>query len=212
MDKFDLYEFIGVVAPGSVLLFGGILLFPAVQAIFGVEGIDLGGLGIFLLLSFVAGHLLQAVGNLLEILLWRTFGGMPTDWVLQPGQHLLEQTQLERLRRRCSREFEVELERVDPRRWATLVREVYAIVKKGGATDRIDAFNRTYGFMRGVGSAFLVLALAIVVQDPQDWRWSLASAIAASLAFLRMVRVGKRYGRELFVEFIRVAPDVVRPA
>ena len=210
IDKFDLYEIIGVVAPGSVLLFGGILLFPAIRATFGLEGIDLGGFGIFLILSFVAGHLVQAFGNLIELIIWRPFGGMPTSWVLRPDQHLLDETQLERLRRACAREFDVELDRLDQRRWAALIREIYAIVRKEGAADRIDAFNRTYGFMRGVGTALLVLALATVVQYPEAWGWAIASVLAAGLAFYRLIRFGQRYGRELFVEFIRVAPDIVR--
>lgn len=207
IDKFDPYELIAVVAPGSILVFGAVLLYPAVRASFGLEGIDLGGLGLFVILSFVAGHLVQTIGNLFETLIWRLFGGMPTSWVLQPYQSLLERSQLKRLRQACAREFGVEMAQLHHRSWNALTREIYAAVKKHGTTGRIDAFNRTYGFMRGIGSAFLVLAVATFLRDPHAWNWSLAGIATAGLAFYRMVRFGERYGRELLVEFIRLTPD-----
>lgn len=205
IDKLDAYELTGVVAPGSVLVFGAVLLFPAVRASLGLEGIDLGGLGLFVILSFVAGHLVQAFGNLLEVLVWRPFGGMPTAWVLRPDQRLLDSAQLGRLREACARELGADMAGLDARRWAALTRGIYCAVKARGAAERVDAFNRTYGFMRGIGSAFLVLSAAVVVREPHAWGWAAAGLAAAALAFCRMVRFGERYGRELLVEFVRVS-------
>src|SRR3954453_3938765 len=54
--------------------------------------------------------------------------------------------------------------------------------------------------------AFLVLAVAVLCQNPHAWGWALASIAAAALAFSRMVRFGERYGRELLVEFIGLMP------
>ena len=212
IDKLDAYELIDVVAPGSVLLFGAMLLFPAVRASFGLEGIELGGFGLFVILSFVAGHLVQAVGNLVETLIWLPFGDMPTSWVLRPGQRLLDATQLERLRQACSREFGIESGRLDARSWSSVTREIYSAVKARGTTERVDAFNRTYGFMRGIGSAFLVLSAVVVWYDRRAWGWALAGSATAGLAFFRMVRFGERYGREVLVEFIRISRDSDRSA
>jgi len=77
--KFDAYEIIGVITPGSILLFGLALVFPDLKALFFAEGFSLGDLGLFLVLSFVAGHLIQAVGNLIESIVWWPLGGMPTE-------------------------------------------------------------------------------------------------------------------------------------
>jgi hypothetical protein len=212
IDKLDPYELIGVVAPGSVLLFGGMLLFPAVRAGLGGDGINLGGLGVFVILSFVAGHLVHALGNLVEPLIWRPFGGMPTSWVLLPEQRLLDQGQLARLRVACSRQLGAELSQLDARQWSALTRELYSIVKNRGSVQRIDAFNRTYGFMRGIGVAFMVLSAIAVWQDPSSWMWAIIGIAVAMLAFYRMVRFGERYGRELLVEFIQVSSEAHRSA
>ena len=39
-----------------------------------------------------------------------------------------------------------------------LMRQVYARLAAAGRTGRIDMFNRTYGLMRGLTSAFLLMA------------------------------------------------------
>ena len=78
-SKFDAYEIVGVIMPGSVLLFGMALLFPDLKSLFFAQGFSLGELGLFLVLSYVTGHLIQAIGNLLEFIVWKGFGGMPTD-------------------------------------------------------------------------------------------------------------------------------------
>ena len=83
MKEFDFYGTVGVIAPGMVLIVGAVvLLFPDhgkdIQAI---AGISLGSLGVGLILAYVAGQLLQAVGNGVEAVWWYCWGGMPTDWV-----------------------------------------------------------------------------------------------------------------------------------
>jgi hypothetical protein len=75
------YEQVGLVIPGSVLLFGLLLYFPALNAFLGKDGVSVGQFGIFVLLAYAAGHLIAAGGNLLEMILWRPFGGMPTNWI-----------------------------------------------------------------------------------------------------------------------------------
>jgi hypothetical protein len=75
------YEQVGLVIPGAVLLFGLLFYFPALSALLAKDGISVGQLGIFMLLAYAAGHLIAAAGNLLETILWRPFGGMPTNWV-----------------------------------------------------------------------------------------------------------------------------------
>jgi hypothetical protein len=64
-SKFNAYEFIGILAPGGTILFGLALIFPELKAVFFEQGFSLGDLGLFVILAFVAGHLIQAVGNAL---------------------------------------------------------------------------------------------------------------------------------------------------
>ena len=88
-SQFNAYEYIGVIAPGAVLSLGVILLWPETKEIFFSSNISVGELGLFLIIAYVAGHLLQSVGNAIEKALWKCFGGMPTDWVLNEKQTLI---------------------------------------------------------------------------------------------------------------------------
>ena len=202
-SKFDAYEIIGVIAPGSILLFGFALLFPDLKALFFEQGFSVGDLGLFLVLSFVAGHLIQAVGNLLEAAVWKPFGGMPTDWLIGKPEKLIHATQVERLRQAAQTDFGCELQNVAVSDWRPIVREMYAAVQAAGHTARIDSFNRTYGLMRGVTAAFGLLAVTTWIVTWPAWKPALLVAIAALIAGYRMVRFGKHYGRELVVAYLR---------
>src|SRR5258708_585154 len=97
MRDFSFYDQTGLVIPGTVLLFGVIVLFPDLRVYFDKDGITIGGLGLFLLLAYAAGHGIGAVGNLLENVWWWFRGGMPSDWVLSKPSKLLSPKQIELL-------------------------------------------------------------------------------------------------------------------
>lgn len=201
-SKFDAYEIIGVIAPGSVLLFGLALLFPDLKSLFFEQGFSVGDLGLFLVLSFVAGHLIQAVGNLAEPLIWKPFGGMPTDWLIRNPEKLLQDTQVDRLRQAVKSDFDCDLQQLSPAQWAPVVREIYATIQAKGDTTRIDSFNRTYGLMRGVTATLGALAVLSLIATWPAWKPAVLTALAALIAGYRMVRFGKRYGRELIVVYL----------
>lgn len=203
-SKFDAYEIIGVITPGSVFLFGLALLFPNLKSLFFDQGFSVGDLGLFLVLSFVAGHLIQAAGNLVEGAIWKPFGGMPTDWLIKNPQRLLHDAQVERLRQAVKSDFDCDLKQLSPAQWASIVREIYAAVQARGETTRIDSFNRTYGLMRGVAATLGVLAVIALVVTWPAWKPTVLTALAALIAGYRMVRFGKRYGRELIVGYLRL--------
>jgi hypothetical protein len=94
MRKLSFYEQIGIVIPGSVLLFGIIVLQPDLRALFTKDGISVGGLGLFLLLAYASGHLVAAFGNMAEVGLWAPFGGMPSNWVTTDDPSLLTEQQI----------------------------------------------------------------------------------------------------------------------
>src|SRR5262245_1932027 len=90
------YEQVGIVIPGSVFLVGLLFYFPALHELMAKDGVTLGQFGIFLLLSYAAGHLLAAFGNAIEAAMWKVTGGMPTDWVTKAGgTSLLSPSQIE---------------------------------------------------------------------------------------------------------------------
>jgi hypothetical protein len=100
MNKLTFYEQVGIVIPGSVLVFGLLFFFPALQTVLTREGVSLGDLGIFVLLSYAAGHLIAAIGNLGESLFWGVLGGMPTDWITKTTTTLLSSSQIDLLEKK----------------------------------------------------------------------------------------------------------------
>src|SRR5262245_843141 len=97
MKKFDFYEFAGVLCPGAVVLFGLAKLYPELAPLIAKNGATLGELGFFVILSYVAGHLVQAFGNIIEKIWWFFWGGLPSDWVLCEHQHLITKEQKDHL-------------------------------------------------------------------------------------------------------------------
>jgi len=67
MRDFDFYEFVGILIPGATLVFGAALLnlvdLPFVRT---KESLSFGDLGATVVLSYVAGHLIQGIGNWFE--------------------------------------------------------------------------------------------------------------------------------------------------
>jgi hypothetical protein len=66
------------------------------------DGVSFGELGIFVLVSYAAGHLIAAVGNATESFLWRLVGGTPSDWVTRTQTSLLSAPQIDLLEKKST--------------------------------------------------------------------------------------------------------------
>lgn len=206
-DKFNAYEYIAVIAPGSVVAFGASLAYPSLKSYIANDGITVGGLGIFIIMSFIIGHLIQGFGNIYEKCVWSIFSGMPTNWLRQPSQTLLSGTQLNKLTGKIAEShpgFEGP-SKVSENDWFALTREIYATVQGEGKSERVDSFNRTYGLLRGIAVSFIISTFwAFLLFGFSGWRIILLLAVASALATYRMHRFGIHYARELFVQFVRI--------
>lgn len=212
MRQFDFYEFAGVIAPGTVVLVAAGLIWP--DFLGGIQKLDvsLGGFGLVLLLAYIAGHLLQAVGNVLESVWWKVNGGWPSDWPRTGKGGLLSEPQLAQLQERIRSNLGFADVTLGPnlpsKSWHPIFRQIYAMVRAAGRDDRAHTFNGNYGMFRGIASAAIVAAIAVMV--PRDWeRWPLAAAFlaAAGLAVIRMHRFAKHYARETYVQFLNMPRD-----
>lgn len=204
MKRFDAYEYVGVIVPGSVVVFVSVQLFPTLgPALTG--SLSLGDFGLMLILSLVVGHLLQAFGNGYENIVWRIAGGMPTTWPAQEGKSLLAESQIKRLETRLKEDFDARLEDLGDGRG--MARELFVRVRCHGSIDRIETFNRSYGLLRGIASAFLVSAILVLIASPALWKASLLCVLACGIATYRMVRFGQHYARELFAEYLNIGAD-----
>lgn len=197
---FSFYEFAAIIAPGAVVLFGASILFPGHLALGSLTDVDLGGLGLFVLLAYVVGHLTQAVGNGLESAYWKCWGGMPSEWVRR-GE-LLSPRQSERLLQALA-PLVGSPESLDRHQWYSATREVNAAVARAGRAERVNAFLGNYGLSRGIAAAGIVLcAIAAVGSGPGAWRTMLLMLAGTAVAVFRMHRFGKHYARELFVQYL----------
>jgi hypothetical protein len=204
MNKLTFYEQVGIVIPGSALLVGLLFYFPGLNALMAKNGVTLGQFGIFLLLSYAAGHFVAAIGNALESLFWRIFGGMPSDWVIRPaGTSLLSAQQITLLENRIRDRLKIQvgnLKGLDPNVWWPISREIYADVAKNGKQDRIDTFNGNYGLTRGLAASGFLLA---IVAFAHGQRGVAAGLLILSVIFgYRAYLFGVLYAREMYVQFL----------
>ena len=86
MKNVSLYEQLGILIPGAVLLFGIILLVPGLKPLLAAEGVTVGGLGLYLVLSYPLGHLIASLGNVIEKAVWPRGVACPRAWDHRPAR------------------------------------------------------------------------------------------------------------------------------
>ena len=209
MKEFDFYEVTGVIAPGMVLLVGAALLFfpEQHQSLISIANLSLGSLGVGLVLAYVAGQLLHAVGNGLETVWWWFWGGMPTDWIRSAKHDLVASNQRDLIRTRLRATLNAptfELSTVDAGGWYAITRQMYAAIAAAGRSARLDIFNGNYGLCRGIAAGLLLLFTWSIILDWRAWRVETALAVLIALALYRMHRFGVQYGRELCVQYLQL--------
>ncbi len=201
MRTFDFYEYAGIIVPGAVLLLGSALLWPDLSKGVLEQGATFGDLGIFLIASYAVGQLVQGVGNALEWLLWRPFGGLPNRKLLN-GQ-MMPKPQYERLVTRLhGQHILTHTDKVLSESEARyLTREVYTRVSSAGRAARLETFNGNYGLVRGLAASLLLIVVAAVGLGV-DTSYVGVLAVAFVLALQRMYRFGVHYTRELFLTYL----------
>jgi hypothetical protein len=212
VNKLTFYEQVGIVIPGSVLVFGLLLFFPALQTVLTKDGVSLGDFGIFVLLSYAAGHLIAALGNVGETLFWGFFGGMPTDWITKTNTTLLSSSQVDLVEKKLQTRLDItkKIQGLDRKVWWPISRQIYADVAKNGKPDRIETFNGMYGLNRGLAAA--TFALACVGGAEGKWPIALALLGLAAVYNYRAYRFGVLYGRELYLQFLVLTENKSAPS
>ncbi len=198
--EISFYEFTGTIVPGATLIFG--LAFahhPLCDFLVGGK-FGVGHLGLFFIASYIAGQLVQGIGNILEKLLW-AFGGMPSTWIRRAKPPYLSDAQTKRLRDVLTTLLGHEigpLGSLDTRSCRGITGQLYAKLKEGGRVQRIDIFNGNYGLFRGIASALFVV---MVVMGIQNGFWTQSTGVMAGVfvvALMRMHRFGVHYASEMY--------------
>jgi hypothetical protein len=209
MKSFDFYEFAGILVPGAITLVAVSLIFPQMRITLFSPDLTVGDLGLFVVLSYAAGHLTQAVGNGVELVFWRLMQGMPTDWIRTREHHLLAEQQIQALQAKLSSELKVQTTidavNLSSGAWYSITRQIYAAVAAQSRNNRVDIFNGNYGLNRGIASALLIgFVLLLFVHGLVYWQIGLLILVSAGVALYRTYRFGVRYARELSVQFLQL--------
>ena len=158
MKNFGLYDILGVLAPGSIMVVGIVALFPEALGLVKHDEFTAGEFGLVVLLSYAAGNLVAGLGNLLQIPYRWIKVHSPSANFRKDGRDLLSKRQLNRMQTKLRiagmLDPAEELASVSEEDWQTLSREVYAFLGARKMTARIDTFNAEYGMNRGVALRF----------------------------------------------------------
>ena len=209
MKEFSFYETVGVIAPGMVTIVGMVIMFAPDKgkAIMTVLDVSVGSLGMILVLAYVVGQLLQAVGNAIENIWWKCWGGMPTDWLRSRKRELIAPSQRTLLESRIQvivNDPTFAIANMTDKHWYAITRQVYATVATANLNTRIDIFDSNYGLCRGISAGLFILLLTSVIVNWRDWRSAMLIAILVGVSIYRMHRFAERYGREMFVQFVNL--------
>jgi len=208
--EFSFYEFVGVIAPGSVFLIILVYLFPDSLKALEVKQLSVGGLGVFIIIAYVFGHLIQTIGNLLEIVYWKLWGGIPSFWITKGDRcDYLSAEQIQSIPTKIATSLKMEikmpLSNFNNKQWIAINRQIYAAIKQADATERLDIFNGNYGLFRGVASSFVIGLIVMTIKSGfSHYEYQLLIAVCFILAIIRMHRFAIHYARELFVQFLQL--------
>lgn len=208
MKQFRYYEVAAVIVPGAVLLLAANLLWPGYMDGIPKLDISIGGLGIFVIIAYVAGQLLHSLGNILESGWWCLRGGWPQDRISKGSKYLLSDRQIETLKSRISSDFgygDITFDKkLVAKDWRPVFRQIYAAVQAAARDERAYIFNSEYGMFRGVAAACLVVVLTtFYVRGWNDGKAIIgAFAGVLFLAGYRMNRFSELYATETLVQFL----------
>ena len=196
--------------PGSVFLFGLMFYLPELKEIFAKDGVSVGSLGIFVIISYAAGHLLAALGNGAENLYWRCKGGMPSNWIVRPEPRLLSSVQIAKVEALVTARLGLvmtPLAELTVKSWSPIFRQIYSDVERNGKPQRGDTFNGIYGLNRGLCAATIALLVVIAIQNIDHWPVCLGLLAVSCVYLYRMHRFGVHYAREIYNQFLLLPPE-----
>ena len=152
----------------------------------------------FLIIAYGIGHILQAVGNVFENIMWKLFGGMPTQWLTKKsrfGITLFDSEQSEKIKTKIFQRF-------GKKSGKDYGRDVYnwLSLKEKITEKRIDVFNANYSQFRGLTVSFYLLAILVVVFF--GWKLMLVPLTLGMLSNFRMFRFAKLYATEIFRTYL----------
>ncbi len=201
--SFDAYEYVGVIIPGALPTLAASLLIPEFASVISSEGVELGTLGIFLIVSFVVGHVVQLIGNWIETI--EDMLGLGKDaLVLNEKRRPMDVDRWQRFLSVLRSEGIVDRDELNFSSWQGTRKEVYAALQADKRTQRIDAFNRTYGMCRGmVAGTIMTVGLVLILGGTEHLSLALMIFVLLTVPlYVRMRRFSRHYFTEIVSQFL----------
>jgi hypothetical protein len=210
--SFDAYEIIGVITPGTVVALMLAMEWPAFRSLLGDKGLSVGDVGLFVLVAYVLGHLIQAVGNVVEAIVWFP-SGLPTNWVRNADQNLVTAEQRAALGAAVAKMegAKQDIANINRRHWLAITTRAYGRLRMAGHPYRVDIANRAYGLSRGLAAALLVLLVWLGFANRYDYPVLVILGAAFCASIWRMRRAGIQYARTLVLDFIDMSQPTGSP-
>lgn len=236
MGYFGAYEFLVYVVPGGLLLFFICALFPAIRNLFGKEPVNVGGLVLFLVVSFVLGQLLQSIATYtIQPVMVRSGLAYRTSTVLFKDQNLISPKSRSRLENWLPKDFGFAKEDLAhasgdtindqlKTEWRNLIRRLHTKINLDKLSDRLDVYAQNYALSMALAVSLVcifLLVLAVHSRSPVQrerlnmtalprWVASLL-LILIPLAFLntleRMSNFDRLFAEELFGSYLQSKPQ-----
>jgi hypothetical protein len=229
------YEFIVYVIPGGLILFTLMALFPAVRELFGVERIDAGGLGIFLILAFILGQFIHALSHrIVEApMIWAGLAHQTDGVLLNKNPKLLNDGDRSKLADRVKRELDVSIDSLDLGKpadatvWRGIVRRLHSTVNQKTASDRLEIYARQYAMNRNISTGLIAVllilgALLFVQLRRNEWLEGfravdlrgrlgvgllLVTLAAIVISLQSIAHFDHLFARELFSAYVHMPPN-----
>lgn len=199
MRTFDFYEFVGVLVPGAVALIITQVLFGSVLSGQTLPQ-NLGSLGVYIILAYFIGHLIQGLARGVEVIYWYLWKGMPTDWPVTRPAWKGGTGAISGVSKMTGKQLPEEGdEKMRLLAWQAMVRQARSTIYAIGRATRVQIFNSNYGMFRALLTLLLLAAVAArwaTEVKPAVAMWTLL--VLAALAERRMHRFGTHYATELF--------------
>lgn len=191
--EFSLYDFAGIITPGITLIyFTNYILKDA----FNLHFFDIDNIGesVFIfVIAYALGHIIHSIGNLLEQIVWKFFGGMPTSWLTNStfwNHKLFDEYDKNKIIKFLYSEFGE-----NPKK--DYGKNVYNLLYLKGHTERIDIFSNNYSLFRGLAVSILIISL-LIFTSYEKWYYGFIPLALCILTLYRMVRFAKLYAVEVF--------------
>jgi hypothetical protein len=204
--SFDAYEYVGVIIPGALPTLTVSLLIPEVASVVRSEGVELGTLGIFLIMSFVVGHVVQLIGNWIEII-EDSIGWGKDALVLNEKRRPIDIGRWQQFLSALRSKGITDADELSSNSWQGIRKEVYAALQADKRTQRIDAFNRTYGMCRGmVAGTILTIGLILALGGTEHQSKALLTfGLLTIPLYIRMRRFSRHYFTEIVFQYLALS-------